>query len=290
MPTPLSDLLRPDRLTEIVDVGASPIQSPPPYKPMLDGGLCRVTGFEPHEEALAQLLQTKGSNERYLPFVVGNGSRHNLNIYWGSKMTSLLNVDPATLSIFLEFVPWTRLLRRVEVVTQRLDDIAEIEALDYLKIDAQGSELAVFRSGRTKLAGAVVIQTEISFIALYEGQPTFGEVDVELRKQGFIPHCFAEIKKWPISPHVVPDNPWATSNQLLEADIVYVRDFVHPQSMSDEQLKHLALIAHYCYQSFDLALHCVYLLEQRKVLQVGAQQAYRSCLPIGSTCENSSRE
>ena len=118
----------------------------------------------------------------------------------------------------------------------------------------------------------------MSFIALYKGQPTLGEIDVELRQQGFIPHCIAELKKWPISPHVIESNPWATSNQLLEADIVYVRDIAHPQSMSGEQIKHLALIAHHCYKSFDLALRCVMLLEQRGALERGAQRAYRSLI------------
>ena len=65
-------------------------------------------------------------------------------------------------------------------------------------------------------------------------------------------------------------------DQLLEADIVYVRDFAHPETMTDEQLKHLAIIAHHCYKSFDLAMRCVMLLEKRAVLDVGAQETYRS--------------
>jgi FkbM family methyltransferase len=274
---PLCALLRPQRLTEIVDIGANPVGDQP-YKPMLDAGLCRVTGFEPHEEALAKLLQKKGPNERYLPFVVGDGNSHTLNIYWGSSMTSLLEVDPSTLDLFPEFIPWTKLVRQVEVATHKLDDLAEIETLDFLKIDIQGSELSVFRSGKGKLAQAVAIQTEVSFMTLYKEQPSMGDVDVELRRQGFVPHCFAEVKKWPISPHVVKNNPWETVYQLLEADIVYVRNFAHPETMTDEQLKHLALIAHHCYKSFDLALRCVMLLENRAVLEVGAQQAYRSLI------------
>jgi FkbM family methyltransferase len=269
-------LLRPQRLTEIVDIGANPAGENPPYKPMLDAGICRVTGFEPHEHAFAQLSQRTGSNERYLPFVVGDGDRHKLNVYFGSTMTSLHEVDPVMLDLFPEFTPWTKLLKRVGVATHKLDDIAEIKSLDYLKIDVQGSELAVFQSGKSKLANTVVIQTEVSFVALYKEQPTFGEIDVELRQQGFIPHCFTNVKHWPISPHVIENNAWATSNQLLEADIVYVRDFIHPQSMNDEQIKHLALIAHHCYNSFDLALRCVMLLEQRGVWKPGMQQAYRS--------------
>lgn len=118
----------------------------------------------------------------------------------------------------------------------------------------------------------------MSFITLYKDQPTLGDIDLELRRQGFVPHCFAQIKKWLIAPCVINGNPRLALNQLLEADIVYVRDFSQPQSMSDEQLKHLALIAHHCYGSFDLALRCVMLLEQRKALQLGSQNFYLGLL------------
>ena len=31
-------------------------------------------------------------------------------------------------------------------------------------------------------------------MTLYKNQPTMGEIDIELRRQGFIPHCFAAEK------------------------------------------------------------------------------------------------
>jgi FkbM family methyltransferase len=267
----LHSLLLPQRLTEIVDIGACSTDDLPPYKPMLDAGLCRVTGFEPHPESFEQLMQTRGPQEHYFPFVVGDGKRHNLTLYPGRRrgMSSLFEVDPAIFALFPEFIACTKSPEMIEVQTQKLDDITEIQSLDYLKIDIQGGELAVFQSGKARLANAVVVQTEVSFITIYKGQPTFAEVDFELRGQGFLPHCFPSVLKWPIYPNI-----WRPLNQLLEADIVYVRDFIRC-SMNDEQLKHLALIAHHCYRSFDLALHCIMLLERRGVLS-GAQKAYRS--------------
>ena len=43
----LFDLLPPDHLTAVVDIGANPIDGDPPYKGMLAAGLCTVIGFEP---------------------------------------------------------------------------------------------------------------------------------------------------------------------------------------------------------------------------------------------------
>jgi FkbM family methyltransferase len=277
-PQTFAELLSPQRLTEVVDVGANPIDGEPPYTPMLAAGLCRVTGFEPQEEALLELQRKKGPNERYLPYALGDGGTHTLNICVASGMTSLFEPDPATLGLFEVFVPLGEVTRRVPVETRRLDDVSEIRHLDFLKIDVQGSELAVFKAGAAKLSGAVAVQAEISFVTLYKGQPSLGDVDLEMRRQGFVPHCFATVKQWPIAPYVVDGDPCRALNQVLEADIVYVRDFARPELMSDEQLKHLALIAHHCYRSFDLALRCVLLLERRQALETGAQQLYLQLL------------
>jgi FkbM family methyltransferase len=274
MSTTFADLLSPQRLTEIVDVGANPIDGEPPYVTMLSAGLCRVTGFEPQEQALLELQRKKGPNERYLPYAVGDGGRHTLNVCVASGMTSLFEPDPNTLVLFNDLKPLGEVIRRIPVETRKLDDISEIHYLDFLKIDIQGGELAVFKGGATKLSKAVAVQTEISFVPLYKNQPCLGDVDLEMRRQGFIPHLFAAVKQWPLAPCVVDGNPRQPLHQLLEADIVYVRDFSRPESMSDEQLKHLALIVHHCYGSFDLALRCVMLLEQRQALESGARNRY----------------
>jgi FkbM family methyltransferase len=271
---PLLQLLSPHRLTEVVDVGANPIDGDPPYSKMLAAGLCRVTGFEPQEQALNELLRKKGPHETYLPHVIADGEPHTLRICKAPGMTSLYEPDMSTLALFDVLRPLGEVVRRVPIQTRRLDDVVEIENLDFLKIDVQGAELSVFRSGTTKLSKAVVIQTEISFLTLYQDQPPLGEVDLELRKQGFVPHCFAAVKLWPIAPCVVNNNPRQPLHQLLEADICYVRDFSRPESIDSEQLKHLALVVHHCYRSVDLALRCMMLLEGRGVLPPGSQQRY----------------
>jgi len=270
----LARLLSMNRLTHVVDIGANPIEGAPSYRPLLDAQLCRVTGFEPQASALAELNLKKGANETYLPFAVGDGREHTLNLCAYSGWTSIFVPSTAALEAFSFFKNNARVVGQTQVQTQRLDDLVEVDDIDFLKIDIQGGELAVFVHGREKLRNAVVIQTELQFVNLYEGQPSLGQVDQELRIQGFIPHAFAALKKWPISPLQFGGNPTQPLNQLLEADLVYVRDFVHADTMSSDQLKHLCLIGHSCYNSFDLAGRCVALLEQRKAVPAGALQQY----------------
>jgi FkbM family methyltransferase len=262
-------------MTHVVDVGASPLDGgKPPYLAMLNAGICHVTGFEPQQEALLTLERTRGPNERYLPYAVGDGRAHTLKVCRASGMTSLLEPNPLTLGLFPSVQPFAEVIERVPIDTRRLDDIQEIEHLDLLKIDIQGGELPVFRNGIAKLSEAVAIQTEVSFMTWYQDQPPFGEVDLELRGQGFVPHCFTEVRGRRIGNFAIGGVAPELLNQLTEADIVYVRDFTDPSAMADEQLKHLALIAHHCYRSFDLAFQCLVLLEERRALEPGSSRRY----------------
>ncbi|MEN9727602.1 MAG: hypothetical protein RL434_1968 [Pseudomonadota bacterium] len=270
----LSNLLGFSRLLEVVDIGANPVESDQPYASLLAAGLCRLTGFEPQAEICAQLQRDAGPHERYLPYAVGDGTVRTFHQTRYSGFSSILKPDLRALDTFETFRSNAELLSEEPISTIRLDDPAEIEQVDLLKIDVQGTELSVFESAPRTLAGAVAVQTELSFVGLYEGQPGFGELDICLRRMGFIPHCFVAIKNCIISPLVLKNDPRYALRQLVEADIVYVRDFIRHELLTDDQLRALALIADHCYQSVDLALRCVYLLESRAAIPVGSSHAY----------------
>lgn len=275
----LTEILRPARPTAVVDVGANPIDGEPPYKRMLAAGLCDVVGFEPQPDALARLAALKGPRERYLPYALGDGTDRILHVCALEGMTSLLVPDPAHLALFNLFPIWGEVKARIPVTTKRLDDIGEIAHLDFLKMDIQGSERDVLEHGRTRLAEAVVVQTEVSFVPLYEGQPVLGEMDLALRAQGFLPHCVTGTKIWPLAPMVVGGEPNRGIRQLLETDFVYVRDFSRPENMTAEQWKHLALVSHHCYGSFDLALKAIATLVQLGAVPADAPSRYLASLP-----------
>ncbi len=276
----LFNLLRPERLTAVVDIGANPLETAPPYKPMLDKRLCTVTGFEPQPEALDKLNAQKGDLETYLPYAVGGETRGTLKVCHAPGMTSLLTPEPRTLNCFPGFAIFGRVVQEIPIETRALDSIAEISHIDHLKIDVQGSELSVFRNGAAKLANASSIQTEVSFVPLYAGQPAFGDIDLALRALGFIPHMFTDLNKRMILPLHFADNIYSAMNQLLEADIVYVRDFTQAEKMTVEQLKHLALVAHHCYRSYDLAANCINHLATRRVVPTDAVGRYLADLKM----------
>ena len=78
-----------------------------------------------------------------------------------------------------------------------------------------------------------------------------------------LPDDSSFFKRWAIAPTVFDGNFYTPGNQLLEADMVYVRDLAHPERMTSEQLAHLAMIAFHIYGSVDLAVFCIIELQQR---------------------------
>ena len=270
----VADILRPERLTAVVDIGANPIDSDTPYKQMLAKRQCTLVGFEPQAAGFASLNARKTDLETYLPFAVGDGNPGILKICQAPGMSSLLTPNQTVLQCFPLFAQFGRVLSELPIETRTFDSIEEIGDVDFLKIDVQGSELSVFRGGAARLSKAVAIQTEVSLVPLYKDQPVIGDIDLALRALGFIPHMFPEMNKRMILPMHYTNNLYAAMNQVLEADIVYVRDFTQPEKMNSEQLKHLAMVAHHCYSSYDLAANCVHNLVSRGAIATDALAQY----------------
>jgi FkbM family methyltransferase len=188
----LFDIVKPARLTSIVDIGANPLDGgSPPYASMLLSGLCEVTGFEPLAAALAELQKRKSPRERYLSYVIADGHKHQLRTCKAWGMTSLFEPDMTTLSLFDVLKELGQVIERTEVDSKCLDDVDEIAFLDFLKMDIQGAELMVLQHGRNKLKQAIAVQAEVSFITLYQNQPAMGEVTVQPKKNVCTP-CFPQ--------------------------------------------------------------------------------------------------
>jgi len=258
-----------DDMLSVVDIGSNSIEGTPPYRPLAEAGLAHVTGFEPQSDTVVT-----GPGETHLPYAVGNGKSVTFRTCAYSGWSSTLKPDAQTLSVFTQYIAPAQVIGEQKMKTRRLDDISEIDRIDLLKIDIQGGEMAVFRHGEKKLSDAVFIHTEVAFMPLYEGQPSFGEVDMALRKQGFIPHTFHGFKRAIVPPFQINGDPWKTLNQLLDGDIVYVRDFRKLEALDARQVKALGLIAHTCYQSWDLTYFCLQHLVERGVMSPESLERY----------------
>ena len=261
-------------LVRIADIGANPMRHDAPYRDLLASGNCDVIGFEPQEETMRDLIRKKGPNEQYFNTAVGDGRLATLNIYKGSGVTSLLRLRDATLRHLRGLRRAARQIGSMEIQTRKLDDIQDIGRVDFLKIDIQGAELSVFEAGKTTLRDVVAIQTEVSFFPLYEDQPGFGEIDTLIRNVGLVPHSFAHIEnrlvvsKW--SGLLTDFKP----SQMLDGDIIYLRDLSMPDKIGTAELKRMAILSEGVFGFTDVSIKILEILAQRQAISEADTQAY----------------
>jgi len=71
-----------------------------------------------------------------------------------------------------------------------------VEKIDFLWLDLQGSELDVMKASPNILKNVKVILTEIEFVEAYEGQALYQEVKKWLEDQGFTLIALNDVPRW----------------------------------------------------------------------------------------------
>jgi hypothetical protein len=257
------------RRIEVVDVGASNLSTSetPPYQPLLDHGLARLTGFEPNPAELAKLTPTE--SRRYLPQAIGDGGPATLHLTRHPGFASILPSDPVMTAQIHSFAALTEIVARQSIQTQRLDDIDTLAEIDFLKIDIQGGERAAFSGGRQKLARALCIQTEVAFTPIYQGQPGFADQNAILQSFGLRFFGLTSVNRFPFTG--TPNDLYFVAKrqdigQWIDADAVYLRDFTGWGALSEEDLKRLFFILALCYPAMSATLRLASLLTNRHAL------------------------
>ena len=262
------DLFELNQKIEIMDVGAADTNENPIYLSLINNKIANLNAFEGDERQIEKLkLKYKDSFKLFTEFLF-DGSTQNLYLatHPESGMTSLFKPNEKVLNFFNGFSKFGEIKKIEKIKTEKLDNIFQLPLIDFAKLDIQGSELTVLKNGVKKLESCLAIQLEVSFVCLYEDQPSFGEVDLWMRNNGYLPHTFLDIKKWSISPTIFNNNLRHSGNQLLESDIIYIKDPFKLDLLSDTQLKKFILISHYLFKSIDLSVYLILELERRNIL------------------------
>jgi len=271
-------LNEPVPVIRVVDAGAAAYESDP-FARLSQQGLCQVIGFEPNADNCARRNADAKPGHRYLPYALGDGRVRRFYECQNPLTSSLYHPNDAMLAKFSCIsLP---VVAEHDIQTHRLDDLSEIEDIDYLKLDVQGAELDIILGAPRLLRDTVLVHTEVEFIPMYTDQPLFGDIDVALRKAGLWLHKLDSIQGRVLQPLVPNNNPYAPLSQILWADAaVYVRSFMTFDQVPPERLLKLAIILHEVYSSWDLAA----LALQHHDQQTGKQlwKAYLSRLTGGS--------
>jgi FkbM family methyltransferase len=182
--------LRSKNIDLVLDVGANTGQ----YGRALraNGYQGRIISYEPHRETFQELKDRTAKDHLWevRNFALGNENRlQNLNVTESTVSSSLL-----TISAELEAeAPRTRIqsIDTVEVVRLDGQDLGRYKNA-FVKIDTQGSELAVLQGGSSVISTFEFVETELSTTRLYTGQALHFEVIEMLHELGF---CFSSYER-----------------------------------------------------------------------------------------------
>ena len=150
------------------------------------------------------------SSTRYFP--VGLSSRNESRNFYLTK-------DPACSSIYPPIESLAHKYRELDCIKPTsiislefttLDSWAannSIEYIDFLKLDTQGSELDILKGSIQTLPRTSLVEIEVEFSPIYEGQPLFADVDTFMRANGFTLWNLNNLVHYSMS-----DNPQILSN------------------------------------------------------------------------------
>jgi FkbM family methyltransferase len=238
----------------IVDVGAMWLgEDHVPYRALLKPGLSEVIGFEPVTAECDKLNAFNIPNHRYLPYFIGDGTERDFHLTNTIMTSSLYEPNTPLLRKFVMLHEQTYTKEVTRVSTRRLDDLAEVAGIDFLKVDVQGAELDVIRGATRLLRDTVVIESEVEFLEMYKGQPLFGDIDAALRALGFVFHTFQGMSGRCFAPLAAGANDYTPLRQVIWGNGVWVRDFMRFAELNERQLLTLAAVLHMVYDSYDLA-------------------------------------
>ena len=191
-------------------------------------------GFEPERDAFDRLQDNSGPwrSLRFADYGLSkDGGTQTLHIPVAAESASLMQHDPA-LGQALNKPRFFQLDHTLEVETRTLDealDDLEVDTPAYLKLDIEGPELPVLKSGPRALESLFAIKTEISFVPLRLNQPLAHDVAGFMREQGFLLMDLVDSHRW--RRHGWTQHPFVSRSaipysrgQLIHGDYLFFRE------------------------------------------------------------------
>lgn len=199
-------------VTCLIDVGASRGQYAVEVRN--EGYKGRILSVEPLTSSYQSLAARSASDPLWdcVNTALGRDKGElSINVAANQVSSSLLPMS----ELHVNSEPLSRYQSEQTVPVEPLDSLAQGRGLLgerlALKLDVQGYELEVLAGGEQTLQSTVMVELEVSFAELYEGQPLAGEVLAFMAARGF---RAAGVREGFIV---------ARTDEAMQADIIFVR-------------------------------------------------------------------
>lgn len=195
----------------ILDIGANKGQFAKEVRS--SGYRNRIVSFEPLSSAFKILEKNAAKDplwQVYRVAVGANAKTDVINVSANSHSSSILEILPD----HLQAEPQSKYISKESIEVTTLDELlptveAGAENI-YLKIDTQGYEWEVLQGASKNISRFLLVQMELSFVPLYEGEKLFEQLFETMKNLGF---DLYSMEQGFYDPH---------SARLLQADVLFV--------------------------------------------------------------------
>lgn len=162
------------------------------------GDSCTIIGFDPDSAECERLRHSYRGRAGMRLVPLGLGAEP-------GSATLYMTEDPGGYSLFPGLADLVsrhpglaggRVIDTGQVEVTTLDNWlrgSDISRVDVVKIDTQGSELAILTGASCALESTRAVEVEVEFNELYKGVPLFGEIDAYLRERDFVLWRFKDL-------------------------------------------------------------------------------------------------
>jgi FkbM family methyltransferase len=237
-------------------------------------------GFEPDEIECQKLNQQfSGKNQEFYSLALGKQQEQ--QIFSVCTAPSGSSFYPANIDFLKRFpddhLEQLKVTKTIEIETVALDSFIinnELKYIDFIKLDAEGSELDILKGGVEVLKKSVLgLSLEVLFHADIRNQPTFSEIDIFLNSLGFKLFDLATYR-YARKTLPYPSNTFGATQkgQIMWAQALYLRDGVNEIESEPENhnwnktkiLKLASIMELFWLQ--DCAIELIKIAEKNKIL------------------------
>lgn len=172
----------------VIDVGANRGQYVEFIRSLLPHA--KILSFEPIKEVYSLLQKATRSDVLVETFNIGLGdvnATSEINVNNFSPSSSMLELEKVHIDN-ISHTDISKINSKESIEIRRLDDVVDIPQLEgnfLIKLDVQGFEDKVILGGKNVIQSCSVAIIETSFVPLYKGEKTFGQIYKLMNKLGF---------------------------------------------------------------------------------------------------------
>ena len=185
-----------------------------------------IVYVEPHDDNSKDLINKK-KNSDVITKILSNEPNQTKTLYYARKKqnSSLFKPNFEHLNKYPEPERF-EIISETKLITSTIDaEFRKADSLDFVKIDAEGSELDILKGSVESFKFILGFEVECEFFKLRENQPLFNDIKIFLEKYDYEFIDFLNILRWRRNEYNHTGQPQISDILLLKKPEIIINNF-----------------------------------------------------------------